>query len=259
MQSPGCPRIDLADGNRYLDECTSASFFNDRLSMPTVAITGAAGAIGSVTAETFEDAGWDLVLLDVGDENTSSLETTFPDAHVFDCDLTDEFPTHKTFETIDEVEPLDAVLGLAGSFSMQPAVEATDDDYRRMLDVNFRTLFNTARAALPVLTKQDESFFLGVSAPAAVEGQSGAALYGASKGAVAGYVKSLDRERADDGLRATVLYPMDVVDTPANREAMPDADPSTWIEPRELADSMLHLATRTPRGHVRELKVHASA
>jgi len=226
--------------------------------MPTVAITGAAGAIGSVTAEVFSDAGWNLVLLDYGDENRATLETSFPDALVFDCDLTDEVNTHEVFRSIGEETPLDAVLGIAGGFSMQPAAEATMDDYRQMVHMNFQTLFNTARAAWPVLTEQDRSFLLGVSAPAALEGQAGAALYGASKGAVAGYVKSLDREGREDGLRASVLYPMGVVDTPANREAMPDADPETWIAPRELADTMLHLATRSPRGHVREMKVHAA-
>ena len=226
--------------------------------MPTVAITGAAGAIGSVTAELFSDAGWDLALLDYGEENKASLEASFPDARVFDCDLTDELNTHEAFRSIGEDTTLDAVLGIAGGFAMQSAAEASMDDYRHMIDVNFRTLFNTARAAWPVLTEQDRSFLLGVSAPAAADGQAGAALYGASKGAVAGYVKSLDKEGRDEGLRASVLYPMGVVDTPANRDAMPDADPSGWIEPRELAEGMLHLATRSPRGHVRELKVHAA-
>jgi NADP-dependent 3-hydroxy acid dehydrogenase YdfG len=226
--------------------------------MPTVAITGAAGAIGSVTAEVFDDAGWDLILIDYGPDNRATLETSFPDALVFDCDLTDEVSTHEAFTTIRAEETLDAVLGIAGGFAMQPADEATMDDYRHMVHMNFRTLFNTTRAAVPVLTEQDRSFLLGVSAPAALDGQAGAALYGAAKGAVAGYVKSVDREKRDEGLRASVLYPMGVVDTPANREAMPDADPSTWITPRELADGMLHLATRSPRGHVRELKVHAA-
>ncbi len=226
--------------------------------MPTVAITGAAGAVGAVTAEVFADAGWDLALIDYGTDNKTTLDTSFPDAQTFDCDLTDEDRARETFATIGEAGPLDAVLGVAGGFAMQPAAEATMDDYKHMVDVNFRTLFNTARAAWPVLTEQDRSVLLGVSAPAAVDGQASAALYGASKGAVAGYVKSLDKEGREAGLRASVLYPMGVVDTPANREAMPDADPTTWIAPRELAESMLYVATRSPRGHLRELKVHAA-
>ncbi len=227
--------------------------------MPTVAITGAAGAIGSVTAEAFDDAGWDLALIDVGDENRATLDASFPDAQVFDTDLTDETATMDTFASLwEETEALDAVLALAGGFAMQQAVESTTDDYQHMMDLNVRTLFNTARAAVPLLTRADHSFLLGVSAPAALEGQANAALYGASKGAVAAYVKSLEAEEQSAGLRTTVLYPMGVVDTPDNREAMPDADPSGWVAPRELADAMLHLATRSPRGHVPELKVHAT-
>jgi NADP-dependent 3-hydroxy acid dehydrogenase YdfG len=127
-----------------------------------------------------------------------------------------------------------------------------------MMALNFQTLFQTARAAIPHLLEKDHGFFLGVSAPAAEDGGAGAALYAASKGAVAAYVKSLDAEYADDGLRASVLYPMGVVDTPDNRDAMRDADPSTWIAPQELAEGMLYLANRSQRGHVKTLKVHAS-
>ena len=227
--------------------------------MPTVAITGAAGAIGSVTAEVFDDAGWDLALIDVGDENRATLDASFPDAQVFDTDLTDEADTIETFADLwEEAEALDAVLAIAGGFAMQQAVESTTDDYQHMMDLNFRTLFNTARAAVPLLTRAEQSFLLGVSAPAALEGQANAGLYGASKGAVASYVKSLEKEEQEAGLRTTVLYPMGVVDTPDNRAAMPDADPSGWVAPRQLADHMLHIATRSPRGHVPELKVHAS-
>jgi len=228
--------------------------------MPTVAITGAAGAIGSVTADVFEDAGWDLALIDYGEENRATLDASFPNAWISDTDLTDPDATTEAFAALwDETESLDALLAIAGGFSMQPALEATTEDYRHMMDLNFRTLFNTARAAVPFLTRAEQSFLLGVSAPAALHGQADAALYGASKGAVASYVKSLGLEEKDAGLRTTVLYPMGVVDTPDNRDAMPDADPSGWIDPRQLADGMLHVATRSSRGHVQELNVHAMA
>ena len=227
--------------------------------MPTVAITGAAGAIGSVTAEVFSDAGWDLALLDYGSDNHATLNASYPDAQVFDADLTDADAAQDAFDAIGSAGALDAVLAIAGGFAMQSAVEATADDYAHMMDLNVRTLFNTARAAVPVLTEQEHSFLLGVSAPAGIDGQAQSALYGAAKGAVAAYVKSLGKEYGTDGLRTSVLYPMGVVDTPANRDGMPDADPADWIAPRELADGMLHLATRSPRGHVPELKVHAAS
>lgn len=227
--------------------------------MPTVAITGAAGAIGSVTAEVFADAGWTLVLLDYGEKNGERLREQFPDAHVYTGDLTDADAAKEVFDAAQEdAGGLDTVLSIAGGFSMQPAVEATQQDADKMMALNFQTLFQTARASVPHLLDREQAFFLGVSAPAAEDGGAGAALYAASKGAVAAYVKSLDAEYAEDGLRASVLYPMGVVDTPDNRDAMPDSDPDTWIAPRQLAEGMLYLATRSHQGHVKTLKVHAS-
>jgi NADP-dependent 3-hydroxy acid dehydrogenase YdfG len=224
----------------------------------TVAITGAAGAIGSVAADVFAEAGCTLGLFDYGADALAALQDAHPDAHAFDADLTDFDAARARFDAFaDAAGGFDAVLAIAGGFAMQPAAEATDDDYARMMQLNLRTLVHTARAALPHLRQREASFLLGVSAPAALDGGAGMALYAASKAAVAAYVKSLDAEYAGDGLRASVLYPMGVVDTPANREAMPDGDPSGWVAPAELAQSMLHLATRGARGHVPELKVFA--
>jgi NADP-dependent 3-hydroxy acid dehydrogenase YdfG len=83
-------------------------------------------------------------------------------------------------------------------------------------------------------------------------------LYAASKAAVAAYLKSLHAELHEDGVRVSTLYPMGVVDTPANREAMPNGDPNTWITPQELAETMIHAATRTAQGHIQALKVYAA-
>lgn len=227
--------------------------------MPTVAITGAAGAIGSAAARVFADAGWQLGLLDYDADALASMRDTYPDAHLGRADLTDIDDARQAFAELSEsLAPPDAVLAIAGGFAMQDATEATDDDYAQMMDINMRTLFNTARAALPHLQARDHSFLLGVSAPAAEDGGAGMGLYAASKAAVAAYLKSLRAEYSETGVRVSTLYPMGVVDTPANRKAMPDSDPSTWIAPKELAETMLHAATRSPRGHIRALKVYAA-
>lgn len=227
--------------------------------MPTVAITGAAGAIGSVTAHVFADAGWTLGLFDYGKAAADELRSTYPNAYVADADLTDIDAARASFNGMVETHGApDVVLAIAGGFAMHDADAATDKDYAHMMDINMRTLFNTVRAALPHLQTHDDSFLLGVSAPAAEEGGAGMGLYAASKAAVAAYLKSIHAERKDNGLRVSTLYPMGVVDTPANREAMPDGDPETWIAPRELAETMLHAATRTARGHIPAFKVYAA-
>lgn len=227
--------------------------------MPTVAITGAAGAIGSTTARVFSNAGWRLGLFDYDADAISDLHATYPDAYVAQADLTDIDAAREAFDTMAaQHEAPHAVLSIAGGFAMQAATEATDADYTHMMDINMRTLFNTTRAALPHLQTHKESFLLGVSAPAAEDGAANTGLYAASKAAVAAYLKSLHAELHSEGVRVSTLYPMGVVDTPANREAMPDSDPATWIAPQELAETMLHAATRSARGHIQALKVYAA-
>ena len=223
-----------------------------------VLITGAGGAIGTVVAQRFSEAGWPLALLDYGEDSTGPLRERFPEAHVASADLTDETAARDAIKAVEEdVGPIGAALNIAGGFAMQPATEAMDDDRAKMHQLNFVTLFNTTRALLPPMKERGEGIVLGVSAAAAIDGAPQAALYAASKASVAAYLKSLHAELRDDGVRATVVYPMGVVDTPANRDAMPDADPSTWIDRGEIADHMLHVATRSPQGHLRELQIFA--
>lgn len=231
---------------------------NDTSSEQTAVITGAAGAVGSVAADHFAEAGWQLALLDYGASNLDRLNERHPEALAFDVDLTNGAATRDAIESVHAQHgAVDALLNIAGGFAMQPAAEATSDDLAKMHRINFVTLFNTTRAVLPSMQEAGAGFILGVSAAAGLEGAPKAALYAASKGAVAAYLKSLQGELRDDGIRVSILYPMGVVDTPANRDAMPDADPATWIDRNEIADSLLHAATRGPRGHLRELKVFA--
>ena len=224
----------------------------------TVLITGAGGAMAEAVNGVFSEAGWKLALFGHSEGDLQQLRARYPGALVYAVDLTGETATRTSIEEVHrQTGSIDAVLNIAGGFAMQPADEATQEDYERLFALNFITLFNTTRAVLPIMKAQGSGFILGVSAAAAEEGGGGMALYAASKAAVATYLKSLRAELADEGLRVSILYPMGAVDTPANRTSMPDADPSAWITPAELAESMLYLATRSRQGHIRELKVYA--
>ena len=224
----------------------------------TVIITGAGGAIAEATNRVFSKAGWKLALFAHSQDGSERLRARYPGALVQAADLTDEAETRTAVAAVQrQTGAIDAVLNIAGGFGMQPAGEATREDYERLFGLNMTTLFNTTRAVLPIMQAQGYGFILGVSAAAAETGGGGMGLYAASKAAVAAYLKSLQAEGANDGLRVSVLYPMGAVDTPANRTSMPDADPSDWIAPDELAESMLYLATRSRQGHIRELKVYA--
>lgn len=224
----------------------------------TVLITGAGGGLGSAVTDAFADAEWRLALVEASAERAEHLQAQRPDAFVRSADLTDPEQTQQVVhEAAAHYGRLDSALALVGGFSMQPAHEASPDEADRLFRLNFTTLFNMTQAVLPSLLAQRDGLLVGVSAAAADTGGAGMALYAASKAAVATYLGSLQDELAGTGVRIATLYPMGVIDTPANRSAMPETDPADWVDPHEIAQHLVHLAERSARGHLRTLRVYA--
>lgn len=223
----------------------------------TVIITGAGGALGASVNQAFADAGWSLVCWEYSEDSARSLREVYPDALVVRVDLTDPDDAERALaETLLHTDRVDALVCLAGGFGMADAAEATPKDLDRMLDLNVRTLVHSVQRTLPVMLEQGSGFVLGVAAAAAEQGGAGMALYAASKAAVAIYLKSLRDELSDQGIRVATLFPMAALDTEANRDAMPDADPASMIDTDELATTIVHMASRSGQGHTGEVKVY---
>jgi NAD(P)-dependent dehydrogenase (short-subunit alcohol dehydrogenase family) len=138
-------------------------------------------------------------------------------------------------EAVEGVEDLDAVVNLVGGFASGPLVHETEpDEFKRMLELNLIPGFNLARAAMPRLVEHGAGAFVGVSARPALRPFPGAAGYITGKAGVLAFVQALDAEYRAKGVRCNAVLPS-VIDTPANREAMPNADFSKWVPPAEIA------------------------
>lgn len=206
-------------------------------------ITGAGGALGGAVTASFAAAGWDLGLFVHRADEARRLQSAHPEATVVEVDLTDESATRAAAQAVLTAKGrIDAMLGIAGGFAMAKAHEATSADYEHMFDMNVRTLVNSVGAVLPTMLEAGRGLVLGVSAGAAVGGAAGMALYAASKSAVATYLDSVRLETKGTGVRATTLYVMDALDTPANRASMPNVDPAGWINVDQLADTIRSIA-----------------
>jgi NAD(P)-dependent dehydrogenase (short-subunit alcohol dehydrogenase family) len=107
------------------------------------------------------------------------------------------------------------------------------------------------------MVARGDGFLAGISSNVVWEGTGSAqmSLYAAAKAAVAFYLRSLERELGGAGVRAAIVYPLGPIDTPANRAAMPDADPAGWTDPVAIAEALLFAATRGPRGRLAELPI----
>jgi NAD(P)-dependent dehydrogenase (short-subunit alcohol dehydrogenase family) len=96
------------------------------------------------------------------------------------------------------------------------------------------------QAALPALCNTGGGSILCVGTRAALEPFSGAAGYVSSKAAVIAFARAVAVEYRDDGVRCNVILPS-VIDTPANRAAMPNAEHDRWVKPSEIAGVVSHL------------------
>jgi NAD(P)-dependent dehydrogenase (short-subunit alcohol dehydrogenase family) len=115
-----------------------------------------------------------------------------------------------------------------------------------MLELNLMPGYNLARAAMPHMIERDGGAFVGVSAQSIWKPFAGAAGYITAKAAVLAFIRALDAEYKGDGIRCNAILPS-VIDTPANREAMPDADHSKWVQPAEIAKVVRFLVSDESR------------
>lgn len=129
---------------------------------------------------------------------------------------------------------IDGAALLAGAYAGASSFEAAPEaEWGAMLRANLSTAYSACRALLPQLLKTGGSV-VSVGARSAASGGAGAVAYAVSKSALAALTRALALENASRGVRFNLIEP-GVIDTAANREAMPNADSSSWTPPEEIA------------------------
>jgi NAD(P)-dependent dehydrogenase (short-subunit alcohol dehydrogenase family) len=136
---------------------------------------------------------------------------------------------------------LDACVCLAGGFEAGETVENTDEKtWRSMFAENVDTVFATLKAAIPYIKLSQNGRIVTVSAQVVDNPPPKAAAYVAAKAAVAALTKAVARELDGTSASANCIAPR-IIDTPANRSAMPNADTSRWTKPEAIADVIAFL------------------
>ena len=162
-----------------------------------------------------------------------------------DADLTDPDTVDAVVAGVQAGEGRgpDTLVNLAGGFWMGP-VEATDPDiWDRMWRMNTTTAFLCSRAVFPSMKAEGWGRIVNVSAfPAIDRGKSLLSAYAAAKSGVLSLTQTLSREGVSHGITVNAILPS-IIDTPANRDAMPDSDTSTWIPPSRIADVVAFLVS----------------
>ncbi|WP_380677150.1 SDR family oxidoreductase [Salinigranum sp. GCM10025319] len=203
-------------------------------------VTGAAGALGGGVVEAFVDAGATVAAADLVDPDDVDLPAG---ATYYQGDFTDEESVAETVEAVVEDHGgVDFLANIAGTWRGGTPVDETDvETFDFLFDVNLKTMFLASKHALPHLRESAEGAIVSVSARSSLEGGEGDSVYRATKAGVRLLTESVAEENRGD-VRANAIMPS-VIDTPANREMMPDADHDAWPTPAEIADVICFLCS----------------
>jgi NAD(P)-dependent dehydrogenase (short-subunit alcohol dehydrogenase family) len=211
----------------------------------TVVVTGAAGNLGRAVAEAFGAGGANLVLIDQKPEALArAFGAASPARMLAPTDLLDQTQVSATIgQAVERFARVDVLCNIAGGFRMGPPVHETSDaDWNFLFDLNARTLLNTVRAVVPLMLQARRGKIVNVGAFAAQKGVAQMGAYCASKSVVIRLTESMAAELREQGINVNCVLPT-IIDTPANRGAMPQADPGRWVAPAELAATILFLAS----------------
>jgi len=198
-----------------------------------VLVTGANGGLGSCVTQAFLDAGATVVGVSLKIQQSDFENPAFT---ALSAEISTAAGTKAMIASVvARLGRLDVVVHTVGGFAGGPSVAETDDaTFQRMFDLNLNSTFYLLRAVLPVLRKTGNGRIIAIGSRAALEPGAGVGAYSASKAAVVSLIKTVALENKDSGITANVILP-GTMDTPANREAMPHADVSKWVQPANVA------------------------
>lgn len=213
-------------------------------------VTGATGALGRVVTKKLLENGVEVVALYRTEDRLEGLSEFLGDLKTglkgFKGDATAwESVKRLVEEAFEEHGRLDILLNIAGGYAGGKTIDKTDkDEWDHMMDINLKSAFLCSKAALPYMIEGNYGKIVNVAARTAVRkgrrARSGA--YAVSKAGVIVLTETIAEEAKRHDITVNCIMPS-VIDTPANREMFPRADFSKWVDPDEIAEVILFLAS----------------
>lgn len=213
-----------------------------------ILITGATGALGSAVARAFAQTQARLVLTSRSKEKLERLasEISLPEERTLTAaaDVTQAAGVQALVATVAaRFGRIDVLLNVAGGWSGgKPVGETSVEDWDRLVALNLRSAFLLSRAVLPGMLEAGWGRIVHISSKTAVEPRAKQAAYAVSKMGLITLTEVIAAEVKGSGVTANVILPS-IIDTPANRESMPKADPAKWVKPEHIAATMRFLCS----------------
>jgi len=201
----------------------------------TILVSGAKGGLGSFVTQELLSAGATVIGV-----SRSIRDSDFPSLNF--RAMAAEIDGPETASAVIEKAggALDGLVHLVGAFAGGAVAEETDvATFDRMMEMNFLPALYLIRAVLPGMKAKRSGSLVAIGARTALEPRPGLSAYSVSKAALIAFMRTVAVENKQHGISANVILP-GTMDTPANRTAMPDADFSQWVDPRQVAHAVVH-------------------
>ncbi len=216
-----------------------------KLSQKIVVITGGTGGLGRAVVTAFVEDGARVWTNYRQEERFQQLlqAVSAPSAlQGFPADLTDEEQVQQFFDHILRVDGrIDVLIHLTGGFWMGGDIADTPlGKWDAMMRLNLLSTFLCTRQVFQVMKQQSGGRIFTVASRTALDLPAGMGAYSVSKAGVLALTQILANEGKAYNIRANVILPS-IIDTPANRQAMPDADYRHWVPPEDIAQLLVLL------------------
>jgi NAD(P)-dependent dehydrogenase (short-subunit alcohol dehydrogenase family) len=212
-------------------------------------VTGGAGALGRATNHALLDAGATVITTDTHAHGMHDLAASLPDDlrarfTTVEADIaTEEGAAAVVRRATEAYGGLDILVNIVGGYAGGPHIAETDlATWQQQITLNATTAFLMARAAIPAMQPGARGRIINVSSRVARTSPAGLGAYAVSKAAVITLTEVLANEVRDDGITVNAIMPS-VIDTPANRRDMPDADFAAWVRPEQIGAVIRFLAS----------------
>jgi NAD(P)-dependent dehydrogenase (short-subunit alcohol dehydrogenase family) len=217
-----------------------------------ILVAGGTGGLGHAVTLAFLEAGANVVVTYRVPEEFEALKGAAGrnQAHLegHAVDVTDEIAVRQLVERIiGKHRQLDALVNTVGGYRSGTKLwDLETKVFDQMLALNLRAGYALSRAAVRAMLREGHGAIVNVAAKAAFDHAGGAAAYAASKSAAVALMDSLAADLKGSGVRVNSILPS-IIDTAANRKAMPTADFSKWPKPEEIARVILFLCSDEAR------------
>lgn len=207
-------------------------------------VTGASGNMGQAVIKKFIDEGYKVIGTIIPND---PVPIDFPEDKLekIVVDLMNEDDSEKfVANVVSKYGSVDAAVLTVGGFAMGLIAETKTSDIAKQYKLNFETAYNAARPIFVQMLKQNSGRIFIIGSRPGLEAKSGKGMvaYGLAKSLIFRLAELMNDEAKGRNVVTSVVVPS-TIDTPQNREAMPDADPAKWVKPEAIADAIYFYCT----------------